>query len=182
MVVVVKIRETAIPGFIVVEDIDAFTDDRGSFRMWWRSDWNEQVGDICVQQLNVAHSKEVGTTRGSHVAPWNKYIHVIQGRALAVVVDARRESEKFGVVEVVLLDQTTALYVPAGCGNAYQTIDADVLYSYAVDQLWDSSKLERTISLTDEPFLGVQWPVRDTADWIMSTKDQRALSLSEVIL
>jgi len=176
-----QVCTTAIQGLQFIENLPVFGDDRGSFRTWWRSDWPfADVAGLRVQQMNISTNAAAGTTRGSHIAPWNKYVHAFSNRAYAVILDARRDSATFGRVESFLLEQTNALFVPAGCGNAYQTIDDNVVYGYAVDQLWYRGDQETTVSLLDERFEGLDWPVSDRSRWIMSEKDRTSETLDVV--
>jgi dTDP-4-dehydrorhamnose 3,5-epimerase len=171
---------TPIPGVKLIEEIRVLGDDRGSFRTWWRTDWDNEAASLKVQQLNISENLVQGTTRGSHIAPWNKYIHCFYGHAFAVIIDARRNSPAFGRVESFTLNESNALLVPGGCGNAYQAIDNLLVYGYAVDELWFRSDQETTVSLFDQRFDQVPWPIEDRSKWIVSDKDRTSPRFDDV--
>lgn len=174
-------RPGRIEGLHVVEGIEVFGDERGSFHMWWRQDWDDpDIAGLPIRQLNSATNRQRGTTRGSHVAPWAKFAHPLLGRVFVVAVDARRGSPSFGTVEEMELDETAGIYIPAGCGHAYQTVDDTVVYAYAVDELWFRGDQETGVSLLEPPFDRVGWPVADRDDWVMSDKDRSAPPFAEV--
>jgi dTDP-4-dehydrorhamnose 3,5-epimerase len=169
------IEESPISGVKIVRDIAVVHDDRGSFRTWWRADWPDpDIAGIRIEQANLSHNARKGTTRGSHVAPWDKYAHVLAGSALAVIIDARPGSTTFGTVESFTLDESSALFIPHGCGHAYQTAVDDVVYAYAVNELWFRGDQETAISLFDPRFAAVPWPIGDRSSWIVSQKDRES--------
>ena len=174
------IGESSIAGLRLIEDINVLADSRGTFRTWWRSDWDGEIGGMKIAQLNISDNFVRGTTRGSHVAPWDKLIHPFYNRAFAVIIDARRGSPTFGSVESFMLDQSSALFVPKGCGNAYQAVDDFLVYGYAVNELWYRSDQEITVSLFDSRFHDVDWPIPDRSQWVVSDKDLHSRKFDEV--
>lgn len=74
------------------------------------------------------------------------------GRAFAAIVDLRA-GQWFGWVETFELHPGNALFVPRGCGNSYQTLTPDVMYSYLVNAHW-SSGASYTLVQAFDPALG----------------------------
>lgn len=165
-----KVQETIIPGVIVI-DLDIYDDERGSFCDAWQEEKVAALGlpPFVVRQWNVAESKK-GVTRGIHVEPWDKYIHVTRGNVFAAIVDTR-EGDTYGFVATVELDHTKALFVPEGCGNSYQVLSDDAIYMYLVTGLWVSGVEYPAIAL-DDPTLAIPWPLSQD-EWVVSEKDLR---------
>lgn len=170
-----------IAGLRLIDGIDVIGDERGSFHMWWRRDWDDpQVAGLDIRQLNTATNLRRGTTRGSHVAPWDKFAHPLLGRVFVVILDARPDSRTFGQVDHLELDPTRAVFIPRGCGHAYQTIDETVVYAYAVNELWFRTDQEVAVSLLEPPFDAVPWPIADPGAWVLSDRDRNAAAFADV--
>lgn len=165
-----KTQETSIPGLLVVE-LTVHADGRGWFKESYQRAKLEAAGLPPFEpvQNNVSFNAEVGTTRGIHAEPWDKYISLAHGRAFAAIVDLR-PGESFGRVETVELHPGNALFVPRGCGNSYQTLTPDVVYTYLVDEHW-SPDAEYTLIQAFDPALGIDWPIGADAA-IRSDKDR----------
>lgn len=165
-----KTQETSIPGLLVVE-LTVHADGRGWFKESYQRAKLTDAGlpPFDPVQNNVSFNAEVGTTRGIHAEPWDKYISLANGRAFAAIVDLRSGSS-YGRVETVELHPGNALYVPRGCGNSYQTLTPDVVYTYLVDEYW-SPEARYTLIQAFDPALGIGWPI-GVDDAIRSDKDR----------
>ena len=176
-----NIEKSHLSGLKAIRELPTFGDERGSFQMWWRSDWDDpDIASIEFRQLNVASNLQRGVTRGSHVAPWDKYAHPLYGTGFAVIVDARAGSPTFGEVDYFELTATDALFIPRGCGHAYQAVTDLLIYGYGVNELWANSSQEQGVSLLDSRFASVPWPIEDREAWVMSDKDRTAPSFHDV--
>ena len=113
--------------------------------------------DMNIKQVNISHSKK-GTIRGVHYEPWDKYIHVVSGKILAVIVD------KDGNCEKKELTNDQAMFVPNGYGNSFQALE-DTIYLYLVTDVWTAGKEYKSKNFNR---LGIDWPIKD---WIVSDKD-----------
>jgi dTDP-4-dehydrorhamnose 3,5-epimerase len=165
-----KVAQTSIPGMLRIELV-LHADGRGSFKEAFQRTKLEAQGfpPFEVVQSNVSYNAEVGVTRGIHAEPWDKYISVAHGRAFAAVIDLR-PGPAFGRVESAELDPGNALFVPRGCGNSYQTLTTDVVYTYLVNEHW-SPDARYTLIQAFDPALGIDWPISET-DAIRSDKDR----------
>ncbi|MDN5747909.1 MAG: dTDP-4-dehydrorhamnose 3,5-epimerase family protein, partial [Pseudonocardia sp.] len=165
-----KVEETTIPGLLVVE-LTLHTDGRGWFKESYQRAKLEAAGLPPFEpvQNNVSFNAETGTTRGIHAEPWDKYISLANGRAFAAIVDLR-SGASHGRVETVELHPGNALFVPRGCGNSYQTLTSDVVYTYLVNEHW-SPDAEYTLIQAFDPALGIDWPIGADAA-IRSDKDR----------
>jgi len=149
---------TAIPGVLVVH-LPVHGDARGWFKENWQRAKMVAAGlpDFAPVQHSVAFNGPVGVTRGIHAEPWDKFVSVVAGRAFGAWVDLR-EGPSFGAVHTQVLDEATAVFVPRGVGNSYQTLTEDVVYSYLVNDHWSPDASYTMLNLAD-PGLGIEWPV-----------------------
>ncbi|WP_232661089.1 dTDP-4-dehydrorhamnose 3,5-epimerase family protein [Pseudonocardia sp. TRM90224] len=175
----VSVEETAIPGLLKI-GLDVHEDGRGWFKEGFQRAKLEAQGFPAFEivQNNVSYNAEVGVTRGIHAEPWDKYISLAHGRAFAAIVDLR-SGPTFGVVETLELTPANAIYVPRGCGNSYQTLTPDVVYSYLVNEHW-SPDAQYTLLQAFDPALGIEWPIGPDAA-IRSDKDRGHPRLADVV-
>ncbi|MBU6389261.1 dTDP-4-dehydrorhamnose 3,5-epimerase family protein [Patescibacteria group bacterium] len=164
-----NVRQTEIAGLYLI-DLDVHADDRGSFREAWQAEKMEQLGLPAFRpvQYNVAESRR-GVTRGIHVEPWNKYIHLAAGKVFAAIVDTRQSEPTFGKVLTFELDCHRALFLSQGLGNSYQALTDQVVYTYLVTDHWRPNAGYAAIAL-DDPTLAIPWPL-PREEWIVSEKD-----------
>lgn len=174
----VAVHETAIPGLLVV-DLVVHGDERGWFKESYQRAKLDAAGfpPLDVVQSNVAFSREVGVTRGIHAEPWDKYITVAHGRVFAAILDLR-PLPSYGRVVSLELDPGNAVLVPRGCGNSYQTLTPDVVYTYLVNEHW-SPEASYTFVQAYDPALAIAWPVPER-DAIRSDKDRAHPPLAEL--
>jgi len=175
------VRETPIPGLIVL-DLPVHGDARGWFKENWQREKMSATGidlpDFGPVQNNISFNDAVGTTRGIHAEPWDKYVSVATGRIFGAWVDLR-EGESFGAVFTTELDPSTAIFVPRGVGNSYQTLEADTAYTYLVNDHWSPDATYTLLNLADET-AAIEWPI-PLADVEISAKDKAHPRLAEVV-
>ena len=155
-----NIRETAIPGLLVL-DLQVHGDPRGWFKENWQRAKMTALGlpDFGPVQNNVSFNPQVGVARGIHAEPWDKLVSVATGRVFGAWVDLRA-GETFGTVVTALIGPDTAVFVPRGVANSYQTLEADTAYSYLVNDHWSpEAKASYTFVNLADPQLGIDWPI-----------------------
>lgn len=176
----VRFEAQAVPGCYVVS-LDPVGDDRGFFARIFARDEFADLGLVAqIEQINLARSEHAGTIRGIHrqEQPYSeaKLIRCVRGRIFDVCVDLRPGSNSWGEwVGVELSDQNRlALYVPPGCGNAYQTLtdEVEVLYSTSAPYMPSAERGARW----DDPTLSIDWPLTDGVT--VSEKDRSWPDLS----
>ena len=154
------LRETAIPGLRIV-DLPVHGDNRGWFKENWQREKMVALGlpDFGPVQNNISFNAMRGTTRGIHAEPWDKYVSVAAGRIFGAWVDLR-EGDSFGTVVTAELDPSTAVFVPRGVGNAYQTLEDGTAYVYLVNEHWsaEAQAAYTFVNLADET-AGIAWPI-----------------------
>jgi dTDP-4-dehydrorhamnose 3,5-epimerase len=173
-----QVHRTTIPGLLVV-DLPVHGDERGWFKESYQRAKLDAAGfpPLEVVQSNVAFSRETGVTRGIHAEPWEKYISVAHGRVFAAVLDLR-DGPSYGRVETLELHPGNAVLVPRGCGNSYQTLTPDVVYTYLVNGHW-SPEAEYTSVQAYDPALGIDWPIPEDRA-VRSAKDRAHPPLAEL--
>ncbi len=181
-------RATSIPGLFEFQ-LDVRGDNRGWFKENFqrekidaalkatKASHTELIDSFVVVQNNVSFNKEKGVARGIHAEPWDKYISVVNGEAFAAIVDLR-QGDTFGQVETFTLTPNTAIFVPRGCGNSFQALTDDLIYTYLVNAHWSPDAKYNFVNLRD-PQLGITWPI-PISDDLISDKDKNHPMLKDV--
>jgi len=149
---------TGIPGLVVWE-LPVHGDSRGWFKENWQREKMRAAGlpDFGPAQNNISFNDAVGTTRGIHAEPWDKFVSVATGRIFGAWVDLR-EGPTFGAVFTAEIDPSRAIFVPRGVGNAYQTLEPDTAYVYLVNDHWSPDAEYTFLNLADET-VDIAWPI-----------------------
>ncbi|HOB03846.1 MAG TPA: bifunctional dTDP-4-dehydrorhamnose 3,5-epimerase family protein/NAD(P)-dependent oxidoreductase [Propionibacteriaceae bacterium] len=154
------VETTPIPGLLVVR-LPVHGDNRGWFKENWQREKMVALGlpDFEPVQNNMSYNDAVGTTRGIHAEPWDKFVSSAQGTYFGAWVDLR-DGDSYGTVFTVEVDPSVAVYVPRGVGNAYQTLTPNVTYSYLVNDHWSADKIPSYsyVNLADET-VAIPWPI-----------------------
>jgi dTDP-4-dehydrorhamnose reductase/dTDP-4-dehydrorhamnose 3,5-epimerase len=174
-----QIETTPIPGLLVLR-LDVHGDNRGWFRENWQREKMVALGvpDFEPVQHNLSYNGERGVTRGIHLEPWDKLVSVVTGRVFGAWVDFR-EGPGYGRSHHLEIDRNTAVFIPRGVGNSYQTLDEGVTYSYLINNHFDPSYRYPGLRL-DDPTAAIPWPI-PISEAILSEKDQNLPSLGDVV-
>jgi dTDP-4-dehydrorhamnose 3,5-epimerase len=174
----VQIRETPLPGVLVLEPV-VHSDSRGYLFESLRADELARAGIPAFLQENQSYSV-ARTLRGLHyqlARPQGKLVRVLRGAVLDVALDIRRGSPTFGqwVSQLLSADNRLQLYVPAGFAHGFCVPDgvaeAEVLYK-CTDTY--SGPADQKGVLWNDPGVGIQWPC---ALPVVSPKDSQLLPL-----
>lgn len=170
--------ETTIPGLVLFE-LPVHGDSRGWFKENWQRKKMTALGleDFGPVQNNISFNDAVGTTRGIHAEPWDKWVSVATGRIFGAWVDLR-EGPTFGAVFTAEIDPSRAIFVPRGVGNSYQTLEADTAYAYLVNDHWSPAAEYAFLNLADES-AAIEWPI-PLSEVEISDKDRAHPSLADV--
>ena len=106
----------------------------------------------------------------------SKFVNVIKGKILDVVIDLRKNSKTFGKTFKIILSQKNALslYIPAGFAHAYYSYDKENIIYYKLDNYY-APKYESGIVYNDKN-LDIKWPKKKMR---ISKKDKNLLTLEE---
>ena len=160
-----------------------FPDERGLFREWFRaSEISEIDSDFSIQQANFSHSKR-GVIRGMHfsLAPngQSKIVTCTSGAVTDVLVDLRVGSPTFLKVEHLQFseDQGLSVYIASGVGHGFQVTSVAGSMMYLTSSIY-APTFEKSISPLD-PELGINWPITEFSEVILSDVDRNAPSLQD---
>jgi len=172
------VDSTPVPGLLVIR-LPVREDSRGWFKENWQRARMTALGlpDFGPVQHNVSSNTIRGVTRGIHAEPWDKLVSVVAGRAFGAWVDLR-EGPTFGMTHHLELGPDTAVFVPRGVGNSFQTLEDGTVYSYLVNEHFQPGMAYPALRL-DDPTVAVPWPI-PLAGAAISEKDRHSHSLAEV--
>ena len=124
-----KIKKTKFKNLLIVEQKNN-KDTRGSLRETFNNKILKKkfIFEYCTT------SKE-NVFRGFHFQLKNKqakYVNVIKGKILDIVIDLRKGSKTFGKTHSIVLSKQNALglYIPSGFAHAYYSYDKEnIIYT-----------------------------------------------------
>jgi dTDP-4-dehydrorhamnose 3,5-epimerase len=157
-----EVRETPIAGVHVLRRLPV-GDHRGSLeRLFCAEDLKDVLGSRAIQQINLTHTRQRGTTRGMHFqhSPFAemKFVTCLRGRVFDVAVDLRRRSPTFLQWHGELLTSVNhlALVIPEGCAHGFQTLedDCEMLYLHTARY---APEAEGAVNARD-PRIAIEWP------------------------
>ena len=107
-----------------------------------------------------------------------KYVSVIKGSILDIVVDLRKNSKTFGKhFKIILSDKNAkSVYVPPGFAHGFLGLEKENIISYLCTN-YRSKKHEVGIQWNDKD-LNIKWPIKKP---IISKKDKNNLKLRDFI-
>ena len=173
-----SVTEAPIPGFFVVK-LPVHGDNRGWFKENYQKEKMEALGlpEFTIVQNNFSYNVERGVTRGLHAEPWDKFISVANGSVFGGWVDLRK-GDSYGQTFSIEINPGTAVFVPRGVANGYQTLEENVTYTYLVNEHW-SPDAKYTFVNAFDPEIGLEWPF-SKEQAITSEKDDNHPPLSAV--
>ena len=173
-----KVTESPIPGLFVI-DIPVHGDNRGWFKENFQAEKLAAAGlpHFRPVQNNISFNQDIGTIRGFHAEPWEKYVSVATGKVFAAWVDLRKGTS-FGQVFSIEINPSIAVFIPRGVANAFQALENNTAYTYLVSKHWDANAKYSFVNLADES-LGIEWPI-SLKDSEISDKDKSHPLLKEV--
>lgn len=130
--------------------------------------------DLAWLQDNESLSTQSGTLRGIHYQrsphAQHKLVRAISGSIFDVAVDLRRSSSTFGQYVAVTLtaEEGNQLFVPAGFGHGFCTLEPDCRVAYKVAGSFYTPSADAGVRWND-PDIGIEWPVDQP---FISEKDQ----------
>jgi dTDP-4-dehydrorhamnose 3,5-epimerase len=166
---------TIIPDVILIEPI-IFGDQRGFFmETYKRSVFSEAGIDYEFLQDNHSGSQK-GTLRGLHYQirhSQGKLLRVITGEIFDVAVDLRQSSITFGkwVGAVLNAENKRQLWVPKGFAHGFYVLSDWAELTYKTTDVY-SPEWERTL-LWNDPTIGIEWPILQGVEPILSGKDKQ---------
>lgn len=176
-----KFIDTGIEGMFLVEPT-VFEDNRGFFMETFNeNDFRDAGHDLKFVQDNQSKSSK-GVLRGLHFQikyPQGKLVRVTKGKVFDVGVDLRSDSETYGKwFGAVLSDENKRqLYVPPKFAHGFVVLSDEAEFLYKCTEFYHGED-EGGIIWNDED-IGVEWPLDDIDEIILSDKDKLWPTLKE---
>mgnify|MGYP001215017267 FL=1 len=170
-----KIIKTKFKELLIYESKN-FIDNRGYFR-------ELTIEKIIKKKLvfTVVSKSKKNVLRGLHMQKNNmqgKYLSVVKGKILDVVVDCRKNSKTFGKNYKIILSQknSKSIYIPAGFLHGFLGLEDENIVVYGCTKYRD--KDSEIGVMWNDPNLGISWPIKKP---ITSIKDKQNISYKEFL-
>lgn len=181
-----KFTETKIKDLYIIEPT-VFHDDRGYFMESYNKDEFIKANlniNLDFVQDNESMSKK-GVFRGLHFQEkysQDKLVRVVKGKIFDVAVDLRKDSPTYLKWEGVILsdENKKQFYIPKGFAHGYLVLSDYAIFSYKCTDYYHP-EYENGIIYNDSK-IGVNWPLDDVSEIILSEKDKNWKSISQLNL
>ncbi|WP_088188397.1 dTDP-4-dehydrorhamnose 3,5-epimerase [Desulfosporosinus sp. FKA] len=170
----IKVSTCPIEGLYVIEPA-IHEDSRGYFMETYnQKDMHEAGFDMVFVQDNQSMSVK-GVLRGLHYQkqfPQGKLVRVIRGSVFDVAVDLRIDSETYGKWYGVELssENKKQFYISEGFAHGFLVLSGEAEFCYKVTDYYHPGD-EGGLAWND-PDIGIEWPIPEGTELIMSEKDQ----------
>ena len=169
-----KIASTKFQGLKIIKS-NKHNDGRGFFREIYKKKFLNNKKFV----FSCSSSSQKNVLRGLHLQtkmPQGKYVSVLKGKILDVVVDLRKKSKTFGKhFKIILSDKNSkSIFIPGGFAHGVLGLDKENIIYYLCTN-YRSKKNEIGLMWNDKD-LKIKWPVKYP---IISKKDNNNLKLTE---
>ena len=161
-----------------------FGDERGYFVETYNKRDFEEAGITCeFVQDNQSASKR-GVLRGLHFQkefPQDKLVRCINGEVFDVAVDLRKGSKTFGKWFGVVLsaENKKQFFIPKGFAHGFLVLSDYAEFAYKCSDFYHPN--DEGGLLWSDPEIGVEWPLQDGVELILSEKDTKWSGIKEYI-
>ena len=169
-----KISKTKIKGLKIIKGKNYY-DARGYFK------------EIFIKKKLKIHKpifwcmskSKKNVLRGLHLQTKDsqeKFVSVIKGKILDVIVDLRKNSKTFGKHFKIILSEKNAksVLIPAKCAHGFVGLDKENIVLYSNNNY--RSKKDEIGILWNDPKIKITWPKRN---FIISKKDKNNISFTD---
>ena len=170
-----------IEGLYVIEPT-VFKDERGYFVETYNQNDMKGAGlDMVFVQDNQSMSTR-GVLRGLHFQkqfPQGKLVRVVRGKVFDVAVDLRSDSKTYGKWFGVELsaENMKQFYIPEGFAHGFLVLSDEAEFCYKCTDFYHPGD-EGGLAWND-PEIGVEGPLEEGVDLIISEKDQKWKGLKD---
>ena len=177
----IKVTRCEIEGLCVIEPT-VFRDARGYFVETYNyNDFKAEGLDMVFVQDNQSMSVK-GVLRGLHYQkqfPQGKLVRCVRGTVFDVAVDLRASSKTYGKWYGVELsaENKKQFYIPEGFAHGFIVLSDEAEFAYKCTDFYHPGD-EGGLAWND-PEIGVEWPIEEGMELIISDKDQKWGGLSE---
>ena len=129
--------------------------------------------------FSIISKSKKNVLRGLHmqkINPQDKYILVLKGKILDVIVDARKNSKTYGKHYKVILSEKNgkSFFIPKGFLHGFLGLEKENIVLYGCTN-YRHKKSEITVNW-DDADLKIKWPIKKP---ILSKKDKKGIKFSE---
>ena len=161
-----------------------FGDARGYFVETYNYNDFKEAGIDCVFVQDNQSASKKGVLRGLHFQidyPQDKLVRVIKGEVFDVAVDLRKGSPTFGQWHGVLLSEENKkqFFVPKGFAHGFLVLSDYAEFCYKVTDFYHPN--DEGGLMYNDPAIGVEWPIQEGMELILSDKDTKHGSFEEYI-
>ena len=177
----IKVTPCDIEGLYVIKPT-VFRDERGYFvETYNQNDMKEAGLDMVFVQDNQSMSTR-GVLRGLHFQkqyPQGKLVRVVRGAVFDVAVDLRADSKTYGKwfgVELTA-ENMKQFYIPEGFAHGFLVLSDEAEFCYKCTDFYHPG--DEGGLLWSDPQIGVDWPLEEGVELIISEKDQKWKGLKD---
>ncbi|MBQ8940344.1 MAG: dTDP-4-dehydrorhamnose 3,5-epimerase [Firmicutes bacterium] len=170
----IKVTKCDIEGLYVIEP-SVFGDNRGYFMETYnQNDFHEEGLDMVFVQDNQSMSTK-GVLRGLHFQkefPQGKLVRVVRGTVFDVAVDLRANSKTYGKWFGVELsaENKKQFYISEGFAHGFVVLSDEAEFVYKCTDFYHPG--DEGGVLWNDPDIGIDWPIPDGMEPILSEKDK----------
>jgi dTDP-4-dehydrorhamnose 3,5-epimerase len=169
-----KVISTKFSGLKVIQS-KSYKDRRGLFK----EDFKKKFFKNKEFVFGCTSTSKKNVIRGLHLQTkfsQGKYVSILKGSILDVVVDLRKGSKTFGKhFKIILSDNnTTSLFIPAGFAHGFLALKKENIIYYTCTN-YRSAKHEVGILWNDKN-LKIKWPIKNP---VISKKDKKNIKFTE---
>ena len=143
-------------------------DLRGSFhRTYCKKIFEKHQIKFKIKQTNTSINKKKYTLRGFHFQkkPYkeNKILNLISGSIYNITIDLRKNSKTFLKKFVYNFDskKNEAVLIPAGCANAFLTLEDNSIIHYYMDSYFENNIKSSYLGFRyDDEIFKIKWPFK----------------------
>ena len=171
----ISVQACEIKGLYVIEPT-VYKDERGYFMETYNyNDFKEKGIDAVFVQDNQSMSVR-GVLRGLHYQkqfPQGKLVRVVRGEVFDVAVDLRERSDTFGKWFGVYLsaENKKQFYIPEGFAHGFLVLSDVAEFAYKCTDFYHPG--DEGGVLWSDPDIGIDWPITDDMNLIISEKDHK---------
>jgi dTDP-4-dehydrorhamnose 3,5-epimerase len=174
-----EIKETKLRDVMLIKP-KVIGDNRGYFFEFY----NDEISSLLNPNEHFVQDNQsmshTNVLRGLHLqlAPYTqgKFIRVVSGAVMDVVVDARKNSPTFGQHLTIELnaDNNNMLYIPSGFLHGFVTLEDNTIFTYKCSNYYNKES-EITVNWNDKD-LNINW---NCSNPIISEKDKKGISFND---
>ena len=170
-----KIKKTNFKDLLIFKSKN-FSDKRGFFR-------ELSIEKTIKKRLvfTVISKSKKNVLRGFHMQTKNKqgkYLSVVKGKILDVVIDCRKNSKTFSKKFKIILSQKNAksIYIPPNFLHAFLTLETENIVVYGCTKY--RNKDSETGVMWNDKDLKINWPIKNP---VISNKDKKNILFKNFI-